>query len=741
MNRFFIRLFSTRYFSTLPVVNHKFSLSGKRWEINSGLLAVLADSATMVRFGDTTVLAAIYSDPTLNSNTNYTSGIPFITEYSEKAHISNDPSQNFFLRSSRHFEKFALISRSIDRTIRPTLPPLSSPLNLSCVLLASDGMHDPQIAAINAASATLSLACLPGVPVCAAVRIGRVNNCWVVNPDRLQLRNSEANYIVSCTEEGISMIQGHSIELSLSLFCEMLSIAYDNCVEFIRHLKGIKATTNTTYCFPPPASEELLGETVLSKMKEDYFESIKEILSSSLLKLQRGKQSAAVTNQLKTSALEMDPTLSVSALEQLRTILFRDAFRENVIVRDVRPGGRTCDDIRELSAYLDPLRAAHGSALFQRGETQVLSTLSFLPPTFSYDSEKDTDVIDTGSIENFCLRYSNPDYAVRESKSKGMPNRRELGHSRLAESAFLNLLPTPLPFSVNLFCDVQSSSGSTSMSSICAASLAMLQGGLPLKSMVAGVATGLVLGKDYTNTGTHCILSDIQGIEDALGYMDLKVGGTREGITTCQLDIKEFNGIPMDLMRRCLERNWVDRNKILDFMETKISTHKPSLKSTAPVSSVINSKSKTNSLTSPGWRRKVYKLEESLGVFVYTLSPTLLYLFGSSSEKHSEALKAINSILEVYSRPELEFGSLYRARVTQVRPYGLMVELYPNQEEPSFIPNSQLHPSGILANSRSFKPDDVIIVKYFGIEPVSGEARISRKAAMCPYEKEPVQLF
>ena len=128
-------------------------------------------------------------------------------------------------------------------------------------------------------------------------------------------------------------------------------------------------------------------------------------------------------------------------------------------------------------------------------------------------------------------------------------------------------------------------------------------------------------------------------------------------------------------------------------------------------------------------------------MFVYTLSPTLLYLFGSSSEKHSEALKAINSILEVYSRPELEFGSLYRARVTQVRPYGLMVELYPNQEEPSFIPNSQLHPSGILANSRSFKPDDVIIVKYFGIEPVSGEARISRKAAMCPYEKEPVQLF
>ena len=720
-------------------MNHKFTLSGKKWEINSGLLAIHADSATMVHFEGTTVLAAVYSNPLL---INHTNGIPFTTDYSEKAHISNDSSQNFFLRSSRHFEKFALISRSIDRTIRPILPPLSSSLNLSCVLLASDGMHDPQIAAINAASAALSLTCTPGMPVCAAVRIGRVNNCWVVNPDRLQLCNSEANYIVSCTEEGISMIQGHSNELSLRRFCDMLSIAYEHCLEFIRHLKGVNATINPTLSSPLPVSEELLNETVLSKIKEDYSESIQDVLSSSLLKLQRGKQSAVITNQLRTSALELNPDLSVSALEQLRTVLFKDALRENVITRDVRPGARTCDGIRKLYAYLDPLKAAHGSALFQRGETQVLSTLSFLPPSFSYNSETDTDVINSGSIENFCLRYSNPDYAVREAKSKGSPNRRELGHSRLAESAFLHLLPTSLPFSVNLFCDVQSSSGSTSMSSICAASLAMLQGGVPLKSMVAGVATGLILGKDYKKYGTHRILSDIQGIEDALGNMDLKVGGTRVGITTCQLDIKEFDGIPMDLMRHILRRSWIDRHKILDFMETKISAHRPSLKSTAPVSSVINSKSKTkNSLISPGWKHKVYKLEESLGVFVYNLSPTLLYLFGSSSEKHSEALNAINSIFEVHSRPELEFGGLYRARVTQVRQYGLMVELYPNQEEPSFIPNSQLHPSSILANSHSFKPDDVIIVKYFGTEPVSGVARISRKAAMCPYEKEPVQLF
>ncbi|KAI6661030.1 Polyribonucleotide nucleotidyltransferase 1, mitochondrial [Oopsacas minuta] len=739
MNRYLIHLCSPRYFSTLPVVSHKFSLSGKRWEISRGLLAHHADSATLVHFGNTAVLAAIFSETQQNNNTNMSN--PFTTDYSEKHHISTDLSQKYFLRSSRHFEKFALISRSIDRTIRPILPPLTSNLNLSCVLLASDGTHDPEIAAINAASAALSLTCTPGMHTCAAVRVGLVNNCWVINPNRFELRNSEANYIVSCTEEGISMIQGSSKELSLSQFCEMLSIAYQHCIEFIKHLDALKAATNPTFQLSVQSPDELLDQTLYSKMKDNYFDCIKSNLSSTLPKLQRGKQSTNITNNLRASALEVIPTLSVSAFEQLRTVLFRAALRENAIVHGVRPGARSSDHIRELSAGLSPLKATHGSAIFQRGETQILSSLSLLPPTFSYDLETGTEIINTLSVDNFCLRYSNPDYAVRDSKSRGMASRRELGHSRLAESAFLTLLPTSFPFSVNLFCDVQSSSGSTSMSSICGASLAILDGGIPLKSVAAGVATGLILGDNYQTDGTHCILSDIQGIEDALGNMDLKVGGTREGITACQLDIKEFNGMSIDLIGRCLDRSWGDRHKILDFMENVISVHRPSLKCNAPVSSVINSKSKTDALTSPGWRYKVRKLEESLGVFIYTLSPSRLYLFGASSEKHSEALRTIHTILEQQAVPELEFGALYRAKVLHVRQYGLMVELYPNQEEPSFVPNSQLHPSGILANSLAFKPDDVIIVKYFGIEPISGRLRISRKAAMCPYEKEPVQLF
>ena len=730
----FIRLFSPRHFSTQPVVNHKFLLSGKRWEISRGLLAPHADSAALVHFGDTAVLAAFFADTQQNSS-NQLNGIQFTTDYSEKQHISTDPSHNFYLRSARHFEKFALISRSIDRTVRPILPPLAYPLNLTCVLLASDGIHDPEIAAINAASAALSLTSTPGMPTCAAVRIGRVHRSWVVNPSRRELSESDANYIVSCTKEGISMVQGHSSELSLSLFCEMLTIAQEQCAQIINHLDVLKAVTNPTFSISSP-STELPTDTLYSQLKDTYFEIIKVFLSAPLSKLQRSKQSIQVSNQVKASAIELSPNISFSAVEQLKTDLHREAIRENIMERNVRPGSRGCEEIRELSANLGPLKAAHGSAIFQRGETQILSSLSLLPPVFSFDLATETEVVDTCSVENFYLRYSNPDYAVREAKSRGMPNRRELGHSRLAESAFLHLLPNSFPFSLNLFCDVQSSSGSSSMTSICAASLAMRDGGVPLRSLAAGVATGLILEK--TNSfDSYSILSDIQGIEDALGNMDFKVGGTRNGITACQLDIKEFHGIPMDIMRRCLERSWEDRHNILDFMDGIISTHKPSPKLNTPVSSVITKQG----LTSPGLMFKVRKLQEILGVTTYALSPSQLYLYGESSQKHSEALTLIHSLLEKQGSPQLEFGALYRCRVVEVRPYGLLVQLYPNQEEPTLVHTSQLHPAGILASSMGFKVDDIIIVKYFGIEPISGRHRVSRKAAMCPYEKEPIQLL
>ena len=737
MNRHLIRILSPRYFSTLPVVNHKFLLSGKRWEVSRGLLAPHADSAVLVHFGDTAVLAALFAETQQNTSTQ-TNGIPFTIDYSEKQHISTDPSQNFYLRSGRHFEKFALISRSIDRTLRPILPPLAYPLNLSCVLLASDGTHDPEIAAINAASAALSLTSTPGMPTCAAVRIGRVHRSWVINPNRAELRESSANYIVSCTREGISMIQGHSNELPMSLFCEMLTVAQEKCAQMIKHLDVLKAATNPSFSLAPLTSE-LPDEELYYELKEIYFEGIKAILSAPLSKLQRSKQSIQITNQLKAKATEMCPGITASALEQIRTEMHREAIRENILVRDVRPGARGCEEIRDLSASLGPLKAAHGSAIFQRGETQILSSLSLLPPFFSFDLDKETEVVNNCSVDNFCLRYSNPDYAVRESRSRGMPNRRELGHSRLAESAFLHLLPDSFPFSLNIFCDVQSSSGSSSMTSICAASLAMLEGGVPLKSVAAGVATGLILGK-RDSIDSYSILSDIQGIEDALGNMDFKVGGTRKGITACQLDIKEFHGIPMHLMRRCLERSWEDRHKILDFMDGIISIHRPSSKNNTPVSSVVTSKSKQG-VSSPGLMFKVRKLQETLGVSTYVLSPSQLYLYGGSSRTHSEALKLIHSLLEKQDIPQLEFGALYRSRVVEVRPYGLLVQLYPNQEEPALVHTSQLHPAGILASALAFKVDDVIIVKYFGMEPFSGRLRVSRKAAMCPYEKEPIQLM
>ena len=728
MNHHFFRLLCPRHFSSRASGSARFSFAGKKWEVSTGQLAPHADSSVLVNFGDTAVLAAVFAGYQASYRNENKQTI--VTDYSEKQHISMDLTQNYFMRSSRPFEKLALISRSIDRTVRPLVPLLPTTLNLTCVLLASDGVHDPEIAAINAAAATLALTGTPGIQTSAAVRMGQIGGAWIVNPDRDEFSDSEANYIVSCTKRGISMIQGHSSEVSLTSFNEMLELAFMHTYEFITRIETLKSSLSNLNPFTPLEDERYIK--VYSCLKEGFYEEIKDILASPVSKLERGRKSAKLNNRMMITLQENFPNEEIDGTEPARTDLYKEALRENVRDRNVRPGGRETHQLRDLYGRLGPLKATHGSALFQRGESQILSSLSLRQPSFSFDLTTGSEVIDNRSVDNFSLHYSNPDYAVRDKAGI----RRDLGHSRLAEGALLHLIPTDFPLSINLFCDVQSSGGSTSMASICAASLALLDGGVPLKKSAAGVATGLLVSKD----GPSTILSDVQGIEDALGNMDLKVGGTREGITTCQLDIKETDGIPLDTMRACLDRSCQDRLMILNFMEGLISEPRLTLKNKAPVSSTINLNSNTATLYNPGWFNKLRRLQQDLNVSFHILDPGHIYLFAKSSADYENALNTFHRLLAPEQEPELEFGALYRVKVVEVRSYGIMVQLFPNQTELSLIHQSQLYPSQLLTNLQRIKVDDVITVKYFGRDPLSGRLRLSKKAAMISYEPEPVLL-
>ncbi|GFS96598.1 polyribonucleotide nucleotidyltransferase 1, mitochondrial [Trichonephila clavipes] len=695
-------------------------------KLSFGDLAKFADGCCVAQLGNTSVLVAAVS----KAKNSVASFVPLLVEYRQKAAAAGRIPTNYLRREIGTTEQEILTSRVIDRSLRPLFPKgFSDETQLSCNLLAVDGIFDPDIVSINAASAALALSDIPWNGPIGAVRVSLVDGEVITNPTRKEISKSSLNLIIAATEHNqVVMLDGSANNVLQQDFMKALKTGVKETQVIVKSIRDLqekfgkpKRTINNVLEPTPEIldSAKLLLEAKITGVLTDY----------SLQKVSRGieideiKQEAF--EQLKENYSDSDPSLLYEAVN----IGVKDLFRNLIMETGKRCDGRELEDLRNISCAVNIFKPLHGSAVFQRGQTQVLCTVSF----DSLDSAFRADPVSvaTGGIKekNFMLHYEFPPYATNEIGRFGSFGRRELGHGALAEKSLRPVLPSDFPFTIRLTSEVLESNGSSSMASVCGGSLALMDAGVSISTPVAGIAMGLVSvsnpEKSYEITD-YRILSDILGLEDYLGDMDFKIAGSKKGITAVQLDVK-VPGLPLRVIMEAIQQGSEGKNKILSIMNETIS--KPSeKKDNWPVSEKLEVPAHKVSQFFGLGGSNIKKLRAETGVQLTTIENNIFSVFAPNSEAMAEAKEIIDKLLLEENAPELVFGAIYTAKIVEIRDIGVMVTLYPNMK-PALLHNSQLdqrkiqHPSAL-----NLEIGQEIQVKYFGRDPASGQMRISRKA-------------
>lgn len=692
-----------------------FQFDGEReMEISTGKIAGLANGSCLVRLGDTIVLAATCSGAPREG----TDFFPLQVDYREKYSAAGKFPGGYIKREGRPSTKEILTCRMIDRPIRPLFPEgFFDEVQISCVLLSADGVNEPDVLAMVGASASLMLSDLPFNGPIGAVRIGLVNNKFLVNPTRAEMADSKLELIYAGRPDQVIMIEGEADFVSEAQMKDAMYLANEvvkkQCEAQLELAKRAGRAKKDYKLYLVP--EELTAS--MEKLCADRIEGVCTIPGKEARMLALDELRAELRAELR------DPFSSMSDSEFgfMTAIAFDNLVREttrNVILeKHFRPDGRSTTEIRPLSAEVGVLPVVHGSALFSRGETQalVLATLG---------SEKDAQEADDLTSENgvmkkrFYLHYNFPNFSVGEVGRITGPGRREIGHGNLAERSVSKVVPADFPYVVRCVSEIMSSNGSTSMASVCGATLALMDAGVPITAPVAGISCGLVTGKD----GKRLLLTDIIGAEDHFGDMDFKVCGTRDGITGFQLDLK-LPGIPIDLLCEGMERNRIARLKILDVMEACISSPRAEISPRAPRFEVIKiNPDKIGALIGPGGKN-IRSITEETGSSIDIDDDGTVKIMAPDKE-HIEAAKL--RISSCTAEPEI--GKIYRGKVVTVRDFGAFVEILPGVE-------GLLHISA-LADYRVNKVTDIcsegdyVSVKVLDIDPSNGKISLSRKAAL-----------
>lgn len=692
-----------------------FQFDGEReMEISTGKVAGLANGSCLVRLGDTIVLAAACSGAPREG----TDFFPLQVDYREKYSAAGKFPGGYIKREGRPSTKEILTCRMIDRPIRPLFPEgFFDEVQISCVLLSADGVNEPDVLAMVGASASLMLSDLPFDGPIGAVRIGLVDDKFIVNPNRAEMAKSRLELIYAGRPDQVIMIEGESDFVTEAQMKEAMYLANE----------AVKKQCE--------AQIELAKRAGRAK-KEYKLYLVPEELASAMQKFCAGRIEGVCTIPGKEDRMVAMDALRCEVREALRgefadmsdanygfmtAIAFDNLVCEttrNVILeKQFRPDGRSTTEIRPLSAEVGVLPVVHGSALFSRGETQalVLATLG---------NEKDAQEADDLTSETgftkkrFYLHYNFPNFSVGEVGRITGPGRREIGHGNLAERSVAKVVPADFPYVVRCVSEIMSSNGSTSMASVCGATLALMDAGVPITAPVAGISCGLVTGKD----GQRLLLTDIIGAEDHFGDMDFKVCGTRDGITGFQLDLK-LPGIPIDLLCEGMERNRIARMKILDVMEACIAAPRADISPRAPRLEVVKiNPDKIGALIGPGGKN-IRAITEETGTSIDIDDDGTVKIMAPDKE-HLEAAKL--RISGCTAEPEI--GRIYRGKVVTVRDFGAFVEILPGVE-------GLLHISA-LADYRVNKVTDIcnegdyVSVKVLDIDPSNGKISLSRKAAL-----------
>ncbi|XP_011866816.1 PREDICTED: polyribonucleotide nucleotidyltransferase 1, mitochondrial [Vollenhovia emeryi] len=704
---------------------------GKQLHFSTGKYARFADGCAVATLGDTSVMvtAVCKQQPSASSF------LPLVVDYRQKAAAAGRIPTNFLRRELGPSEHEILTSRVIDRSLRPLFPEgFYFDTQLMCNMLAIDGVNDPDVIAINGASAALSVSDIPWNGPVGAVRVGMIDNEIIINPTRCQIQASALNLIITATKQNlIVMLEGSANEILEQQLRKALKLGVKECQGIVAAITNLQKTCGKTKRTIETDGQQP-DDSLTSAVKELSEAKLQDIFSSSAHdKISRDNAVSALRDSVIKTLQNDNADLNVQLAERVFGLISKDVFRTLILNKDIRCDGRPLDGLRDISCQVNLFDPLHGSAVFQRGQTQVMCTVTLDSLESALKMDTISMLISGMKEKNFFLHYEFPPYATNETGRVSRVGRREMGHGALAEKALRPVLPKDYPFTIRLTSEVLESNGSSSMATVCGGSLALLDAGIPISSAAAGVAIGLVTKFNETNTNIedYKILTDILGIEDYLGDMDFKIAGTKRGFTAFQADVK-IPGVPLKIMMECIHHATNAKLEIIKIMNQVIRTPRETRKDKMPVvdNLEVPIHQRGKFLGVGGMNLKKILLET--GVHIYPHDENTYSIFAPNEAAMTEAKDMIQSILQKDREPTLEFGAIYTAKIVEICETGVLVTLYSNMV-PALLPNSQLdqrkihHPSAL-----GFEVGQEIQVKYFGRDPVSGQIRISRKVLQTP---------
>ncbi len=681
-------------------------IGGRILTFETGKIAKQAHGAVVARYGDTVLLATACMDNKATEK----DFLPLTVDYREYTYSAGKIPGGFFKREGRPSEREILTSRLIDRPLRPLFPEgWSTETQVVAMVLSADSENDPDVIGVTASAAALFISNIPFDKPIAAVRVGLLDGKLVCNPTVADQKTSLLNIVVAGSDEAIVMVEAGALEVSEETVVDALAFGHEQIKKIVAAIRELHAQVKPTkLSVTPPAFDEDLAreiEKIFGERLHDALDTAKHP------KLESYGRIDAIKKEIKASIPEDDEEklkLAMRAFERLREKFFRD----DMLVRRRRPDARPFDQIRKITCEISLLPRVHGSALFTRGETQALATVTL---GTKEDKQRLDLLFEEESFKRFMLHYNFPPFSVGEVKFLRGPGRREIGHGALAERSLLNLLPSEedFPYAMRVVSDILESNGSSSMATVCGGSLALMDAGVPLKSPCAGIAMGLVVeGSNYA------ILTDIAGAEDHYGDMDFKVAGTRTGITALQMDIKVF-GVSIHMMREALAQAQKARFEILDIMEATIKTAKTEISPYAPHLFMLSIPTdKIRDLIGPGGK-KIRAITEATGVKIDVMDDGKVHVFANDGKAAEQALKMIREVTAT-----AEIGKTYLGTVVRIAEFGAFVEIFPGTD--GLLHISEIAEQRIRTVRDALREGDQVMVKVLAIE--GNKIRLSRKA-------------
>ena len=695
-------------------------IAGKKLTIETGRMAKQADGAVIVTLGETMVISTVCASKEAREGQDF---FPLTVEYREKFNSAGKIPGGFFKREGKAREKEVLTCRLIDRPLRPLFPEgYLNEVQIINSVISYDNVNDPDILAIIGSAAALDLSDIPFDGPVGAVRVGKVDGVIIINPTREEIAKSDVNVVIAGTETAVTMIEGEAYELTEAQMLEVILAGHAAVKEIAAFVKTVRAKVGKK-------KREVKLVIVNNELKAQIKTLAEAGIINAMKELDKLKRQEAIEIVKKTAKEKLLAEFGEEAFnKKLRDIkmvleeIEMNSLRDKITKERIRPDGRKFDEIRAIECEIKILPRTHGSALFTRGQTQALVVV-----TLGSDQDAQSlDDLEGEAKKSYTLQYNFPPFSVGEVKRMGGPGRREVGHGALAERALKAVIPDEdvFPYTIQVVSDILESNGSSSMASVCGATLALMDAGVPIKKPVAGIAMGLI-----EQDGKFAILTDIQGAEDHFGDMDFKVAGTKDGITAIQMDIK-IKGVTPQLMKDALEQARKARLFILEEKILKcIAEPKTEMSKYAPKMKIISiNKEKIKDLIGPGGKN-IKKIVEETGAKIDIEQDGSVKVFAANAEVLALAEARI---MGVAGYPEV--GKLYMGEVIKIMAFGAFIEVMPGTEGLCHI--SEISEERVNKVEDVMKEGDKFWVKVKAIDDRTGKISLSKKEAVREMESK-----